>query len=312
MNKHLAASMKGLTAKVFRTYNASITFQQQLDAGTPKNASVQEKLNAYNNANRMVAILCNHQRAVPKTHDQSMSKLGDKVSMLCVTTKIGDLHPVPQVRGLKYERMKLRHALFSQETKYKKQAKYAEDESDIDDDWIVEHEEAMKAKEIEKAEKKFAKDNEKLVEDGKPPMKEKELKEKLDAIEEDFDQLKKERGTGRATLKRDRASDKLVEAIDKLEEKIKVNKLQIEDREAGKEVALGTRYGCFLDGEYVEDTDHRIVKSTISIHGTSLRSQLFGPNTYVLAIELLLRGANYTMFPLKKSFPKHSWSNVSL
>ena len=82
MNKHLASYMKGLTAKVFRTYNASITFQQQLDESTPTDASVQEKLNAYNHANRMVAILCNHQRSVPKTHEQSMDKMRDKVSHL--------------------------------------------------------------------------------------------------------------------------------------------------------------------------------------------------------------------------------------
>lgn len=71
--------MKGLTAKVFRTYNASITFQQQLDEGTPEKGTVQEKLNAYNHANRMVAILCNHQRAVPKTHEASMQKMKEKV-----------------------------------------------------------------------------------------------------------------------------------------------------------------------------------------------------------------------------------------
>ena len=71
--------MKGLTAKVFRTFNASVTFQQQLDLLTPRGASVQEKLNAYNKANRIVAILCNHQRAVPKTHEQSMTKMKEKV-----------------------------------------------------------------------------------------------------------------------------------------------------------------------------------------------------------------------------------------
>jgi DNA topoisomerase I len=80
MNKHLQSYMKGLTAKVFRTYNASITFQEQLELYTPKvGSSVQEKLNAYNKANRLVAILCNHQRSVPKTHSASMEKMGDKV-----------------------------------------------------------------------------------------------------------------------------------------------------------------------------------------------------------------------------------------
>lgn len=73
--------MKGLSAKVFRTYNASITFQSQLDEGTPETGTLQEKLNHYNHANRMVAILCNHQRAAPKTHDQSMAKMKEKVQM---------------------------------------------------------------------------------------------------------------------------------------------------------------------------------------------------------------------------------------
>lgn len=71
--------MKGLTAKVFRTFNASHTFQGQLDKGTPEEGTVQEKLAAYNHANRMVALLCNHQRAVPKTHEQSMVKMREKV-----------------------------------------------------------------------------------------------------------------------------------------------------------------------------------------------------------------------------------------
>ena len=34
---------------------------------------------SYNRANRAVAILCNHQRAVPKTHDKSMENLKAKI-----------------------------------------------------------------------------------------------------------------------------------------------------------------------------------------------------------------------------------------
>ena len=73
--------MKGLTAKVFRTFNASITFQRLLDEEKDnlEGVSMQEKLNAYNKANRWVAILCNHQRSVPKTHDQTMEKMRYKV-----------------------------------------------------------------------------------------------------------------------------------------------------------------------------------------------------------------------------------------
>ena len=77
--------MKGLTAKVFRTFNASKTFQELLDDGTPEKGTVQEKLNAYNKANRMVAILCNHQRTVPKTHSASMEKMTEKVKYILLT-----------------------------------------------------------------------------------------------------------------------------------------------------------------------------------------------------------------------------------
>ncbi|KAF8265535.1 hypothetical protein EI94DRAFT_1779278 [Lactarius quietus] len=209
LNKHLQSYMKGLSAKVFRTYNASITFQNQLDEGTPETGTMQEKLNHYNHANRMVAILCNHQRAAPKTHDQSMAKMKEKL------------------RGFKYDRMKLRHALFAADRK---------DESDLDEDAVVEHEEQCKVREIERTEKKFAKENEKLTEEGKPAQGEDVLRSRLRAVEDE-----------QAALKRDKPAEKLIEGIDKLEEKIKAFKLQIVDREAGKEVALGTSKINYLD-----------------------------------------------------------------
>ena len=71
--------MKGLTAKVFRTYNASYTFQEELKK-IPADGTVAEKILAYNRANRQVAVLCNHQRSVPKSHSNQLSKLQDKVS----------------------------------------------------------------------------------------------------------------------------------------------------------------------------------------------------------------------------------------
>jgi DNA topoisomerase-1 len=80
LNKHLNTFMPGLTAKVFRTYNASFTFQEELKK-TPANGTVAEKILAYNRANREVAVLCNHQRAVPKSHGTQMERLGDKVQV---------------------------------------------------------------------------------------------------------------------------------------------------------------------------------------------------------------------------------------
>jgi len=79
MNKHLTELMDGLTAKVFRTYNASITLQQQLNKLTDPDDDLPAKVLSYNRANREVAILCNHQRAVPKSHDQSMANLKKKI-----------------------------------------------------------------------------------------------------------------------------------------------------------------------------------------------------------------------------------------
>lgn len=40
---------------------------------------VNDKILAYNRANRQVAILCNHQRAVPKTFEQSMENMNKKL-----------------------------------------------------------------------------------------------------------------------------------------------------------------------------------------------------------------------------------------
>ncbi|XP_058811780.1 DNA topoisomerase 1 isoform X2 [Topomyia yanbarensis] len=81
LNEHLRDLMDGLTAKVFRTFNASTTLQIQLAELTDPDMTLPEKLLAYNRANRAVAILCNHQRAVPKTHDKSMSNLKEKIRL---------------------------------------------------------------------------------------------------------------------------------------------------------------------------------------------------------------------------------------
>ena len=75
--------MDGLTAKVFRTYNASKTLQDQLDLLTESKANVSEKVLAYNRANRQVALLCNHQRSIPKTFERSMETLKAKVGSRC-------------------------------------------------------------------------------------------------------------------------------------------------------------------------------------------------------------------------------------
>jgi len=79
VNKHLKSLMPGLSAKVFRTYNASITLQDELRKSEDIGNTVEEKMLFYNRANKEVAILCNHQRSLPKTHTTQMEKLDGEV-----------------------------------------------------------------------------------------------------------------------------------------------------------------------------------------------------------------------------------------
>lgn len=71
--------MPGLTAKVFRTYNASYTMATLLKKMSAT-GTIPEKVKQYNDANREVAILCNHKRTVAASHANQMEKLGDRVS----------------------------------------------------------------------------------------------------------------------------------------------------------------------------------------------------------------------------------------
>uniref|UniRef100_A0A0D9R9S1 DNA topoisomerase I n=1 Tax=Chlorocebus sabaeus TaxID=60711 RepID=A0A0D9R9S1_CHLSB len=79
LNKYLHELMDGLTAKVFRTYNASVTLQEQLRALTRAEDSIAAKILSYNRANRAVAILCNHQRATSSTFEKSIQNLQTKI-----------------------------------------------------------------------------------------------------------------------------------------------------------------------------------------------------------------------------------------
>jgi DNA topoisomerase-1 len=80
LNKHLTNYMPGLSAKVFRTYNASFTMSTLLQELPDNGLSIQEKVKLYNDCNRKVAILCNHKRTVGASHEAQMEKMGDRVS----------------------------------------------------------------------------------------------------------------------------------------------------------------------------------------------------------------------------------------
>nr|XP_043609444.1 DNA topoisomerase 1 alpha-like [Erigeron canadensis] len=81
LNAHLKELMPGLTAKVFRTYNASFTLDDMLSRET-KGRDVAENVVVYQHANKEVAIICNHQRTVSKSHGAQITKLNEKIDEL--------------------------------------------------------------------------------------------------------------------------------------------------------------------------------------------------------------------------------------
>lgn len=88
LNKYLQSFMKGLSAKVFRTFNASYLFQKELDKITKKydNYDEADKINIlldqYNLANAKVALLCNHQKNVSKSFNDQIVKINEQITNL--------------------------------------------------------------------------------------------------------------------------------------------------------------------------------------------------------------------------------------
>ena len=90
LNQYLGSMMEGLTAKVFRTYNASKLFQQELNEINSKiekmnhddSAKINLILDMYNKANVKVAILCNHQKNISKSFGEQIEKIDDRLKEL--------------------------------------------------------------------------------------------------------------------------------------------------------------------------------------------------------------------------------------
>jgi len=94
VNHYLQTFMKGLTAKVFRTYNASSLFQKELSKINKKydtyenDDKINKLLDEFNMANAKVAILCNHQRNISKSFNDQLVKLNEMIKK--TKTKIKD------------------------------------------------------------------------------------------------------------------------------------------------------------------------------------------------------------------------------
>ena len=89
LNEYLNSILPGLTAKVWRTYNASLLFQKELDkikedkiASFDSNERLNYLIAMFNQANTSVALLCNHQKTVNSSLDNMIIKIDNRLKEL--------------------------------------------------------------------------------------------------------------------------------------------------------------------------------------------------------------------------------------
>ncbi|WEW58741.1 DNA topoisomerase 1 [Emydomyces testavorans] len=231
LNKHLSNYMAGLTAKVFRTYNASYTMASLLKE-MQATGTVHEKVKQYNDANRKVAILCNHKRTVAASHANQIEKMSERI------------------KGLRYQKWRIKQMMIDIDPKIKKKkgADFFELDPDLDEEWIRQHQAFLVEEQRQKILKKFEKENEKLRSEGEKEMKAKELEERLGAARELEAKFKKENKTKKVEAEGKGATiEKYENNLAKLDQRIETMSLQAQDKEENKEVALGTSKINYID-----------------------------------------------------------------
>jgi len=247
LNKHLSSYMAGLTAKVFRTYNASYTFSRLITEIKP-GGTIIEKFKEYNDANRKVAILCNHKRTVGAGHAAQMEKMQERIN------------------AIHYQQYRTKHMMLDLDPKLKKKkgAEFFELPEGIDKEWVQNHHTSLVEQEREKITKKFDKENEKLKGEGEKEMKQKELKDRLEAADELQKKLAKELKSGKVEAEGKGVTvEKLEDRIEKLQTRIHVMQTQSEDKENNKEVVsivdkeFDERILTFTGLGYLQDQLHR-------------------------------------------------------
>jgi DNA topoisomerase-1 len=85
INKYLQTFMKDLTAKVFRTFNASYLFQKEIKKINKKYENISDHqdvnvlIDEYNKANASVAKKLNHQKNIGKSHKGQVDKIDGQI-----------------------------------------------------------------------------------------------------------------------------------------------------------------------------------------------------------------------------------------
>lgn len=229
LNKHLQNYMKGLTAKVFRTYNASKVMQDQMDL-IKNEGSVAEKVVKYNAANRMVAILCNHQRTVSKNHEVAIKKIHEKI------------------KELEWQKIRVKKMMLSLDRReLKRDPKYFLELDDLSKEEQQEIVEKLTERQRDQTHKKFARDNEKRKMEEQEPLTEADLKERLDKVESNKKQYLEEISSGEVEPPRGGTVAKLKTQVETLENRITNTSYQLKDKEDNSEVSLGTSKLNYID-----------------------------------------------------------------
>lgn len=229
LNKHLQGYMKGLTAKVFRTYNASKTMQDQMDL-IPNEGSVAEKVVRYNAANRTVAILCNHQRTVGKNHGTAVQKIHEKIKEL-------------QWQKTRYKKMILE--LDSSEKK--NDPEYFEELDDLskEEQRMIVH--RLIERQKEQATRKWTRDNEKRQMEKEELLSQDDLQEKIDKIDELNKEYEDEIESGTPEVPKNATVAKLRSQVETVDGRIVNTTFQLKDKEDNSEVSLGTSKMNYID-----------------------------------------------------------------
>ena len=83
VNQYYSGIVKGLTAKVFRTYLATAVVRKYLvEHDNIKGKTANEKLYHAKLANLEAAMMCNHKRTIPKTYELTLQKKRDTLKKL--------------------------------------------------------------------------------------------------------------------------------------------------------------------------------------------------------------------------------------
>ncbi|CCE64866.1 hypothetical protein TPHA_0J00430 [Tetrapisispora phaffii CBS 4417] len=233
LNKFLQNYMPGLTAKVFRTYNASKTMQDQLDL-IPNKGSVAEKLLKYNAANRTVAILCNHQRTISKTHKQTIEKASDRI------------------RELEWQAWRLKKAMVQIDADAVNKSKNKKFLTKVIKTFTKTEQKKIHKliidRENDRVQKRYIRENDAKKFENEEELGESVLKEWLQKVEEKKIEYNKEVESDEIEITtKINTVEKIEKQLEKLKLRIETSSIQLKDREENSQVSLGTSKINYID-----------------------------------------------------------------